>query len=251
MSPPLSNFLTVLAIEIAGEVAAFKRGSLAAHTAYLTAAAKLVDARGECRRGQWQSFLAAAGVESRTAQHMMMLSRAGMTPDRMTELGGVRAALESLRTANEKTETVSGNAFPEPADVAPESRAPLEESAPVAHGTGLATGEPPAVRESGPQADLSPAKRRRASRRYRGLCVDCGSEAHGRARCARCRSADSARGRRTRRRARMGEMIEARVNLAHRHGRGLRLTAADVRDLVDADATVRREVFERAAARRP
>ena len=97
--PALSNFLTVLAVEIAGEVAAFKRGSLAAHTAYLEAGRKLVEARGECRRGQWGPFLSACGIEARTARDMTSLARAGMTPERMTALGGIRAALESLRTA--------------------------------------------------------------------------------------------------------------------------------------------------------
>ena len=37
--PRLSNFLTVLAVEIAGEVAAYKRSSTAAHRAYLAAGA--------------------------------------------------------------------------------------------------------------------------------------------------------------------------------------------------------------------
>ena len=44
-APALSNFLTVLAVEIAGEVAAYKRSSTAAHVAYLSAGRKLLDAR--------------------------------------------------------------------------------------------------------------------------------------------------------------------------------------------------------------
>ena len=47
---------------------------------------------------------------------MMMLSKAGVSAERVTEIGGVRAALESLREAAagtvevaERTETVSGN----------------------------------------------------------------------------------------------------------------------------------------------
>ena len=49
------------------------------------------------RREEWGPFLEAAGVSARVARDMMSLSRAGMTPERLTELGGVRAALESLR----------------------------------------------------------------------------------------------------------------------------------------------------------
>ena len=44
--PALSNRLTVLAVEVAGEVAAYRRASTAAHRAYLAAGAMLVEAAG-------------------------------------------------------------------------------------------------------------------------------------------------------------------------------------------------------------
>ena len=111
-APALSNFLTVLAVEIAGEVAAYKRSSTAAHIAYLSAGRKLLDARENAPRGQWAPFLAeCGGVEPRTARNMMALARAGLTADDVTAAGGVRAALESLRD-RPQAETVSGNGTP-------------------------------------------------------------------------------------------------------------------------------------------
>ena len=116
-APALSNFLTVLAVEIAGEVAAYKRSSTAAHVAYLSAGRKLFDARENAPRGQWAPFLAACGgVEPRTARNMMALARAGLTADDVTAAGGVRAALESLRD-RPQAETVSAIEAPKPGPV--------------------------------------------------------------------------------------------------------------------------------------
>ena len=102
--PRLSNFLTVLAVEVAGELAAYKRSSTAAHRAYLAAGAKLLDARAAAKRGEWAPFLTACGddLDERTAQRMMQLARSGLTPDDVTAAGGVRGALESLREARER-----------------------------------------------------------------------------------------------------------------------------------------------------
>ena len=58
----LSNYLSVLAAEVAGEVAAYKRSSRAAHFAYLEAGRKLADARESARRGEWLPFLEACGI---------------------------------------------------------------------------------------------------------------------------------------------------------------------------------------------
>ena len=158
MSAPLSNFLTVLAAEVVSEVASFKRSSAAAHRAYLSAGAKLVDARANARRGQWAPFLAACGVSERVARNMMRLARAGLTADEVTERGGVQASLESLREA-EKAELNSGNGIPAGAPLAgespSESLAEPAETPSLAHETEAAAGEPPAVRESGPRRPAS------------------------------------------------------------------------------------------------
>ena len=155
--PALSNYLAVLAVEIAGEVAAYKRSSTAAHVAYLTAGAKLLDARENAPRGQWAPFLAACGgVEPRTARNMMALARAGLTADDVTAAGGVRAALESLRD-RPQAETVSGNGTP---------------------GEGEKTETVSAIEAPAP-GPMSVYQWRRA----RGLCVDCGEPSDGKARC--------------------------------------------------------------------
>ena len=108
--PVLSRSLTVQAADVAVEAAAFARTSLEAHRAYLEAGRRLVVARGECRPGEWGRFLEAAGVEPRAAADMMMLSNAGVSAERVTELGGVRAALESLREAAADAVEVAGEA---------------------------------------------------------------------------------------------------------------------------------------------
>ena len=108
--PVLSRSLTVQAADVAVEAAAFARASLEAHRVYLEAGRRLVVARGACRPGEWGRFLEAAGVDSRTAADMMMLSNAGLSAERVTELGGVRAALESLRKAAADAVEVAGKA---------------------------------------------------------------------------------------------------------------------------------------------
>ena len=109
--PVPSRYLTVQASDVAIGVAAFERASLEAHRAFLETGRRLVDARGECRHGApWGRFLEAAGVEPRAAADMMMLSKAGLSSERVTELGGVRAALESLREAAADAVEVAGQA---------------------------------------------------------------------------------------------------------------------------------------------
>ena len=93
----LSNYLTMLAAEVARQNAVYKRSSTAANRAYLTAGAKLVEARKAVKHGQWAAFLEACGIRKRTARNMMTLARSGLSADEITAAGGVRGALESLR----------------------------------------------------------------------------------------------------------------------------------------------------------
>ena len=111
-APPLSNYLTVLADQVRGEVAAFKRSSTAAHEAYIAAGSKLVDAREAARRGQRGSFLEACGISERVARNMMALARSGLTAEEITERSGVQASIEALRSkapGEEKPESDSGD----------------------------------------------------------------------------------------------------------------------------------------------
>ena len=108
--PVLSRNLAVQAADVAVEAAGFARTSLEAHRVYLEAGRRLVVARGACRPGEWGRFLEAAGVEPRAAADMMMLSKAGVSAERVTKLGGVRAALDSLREAAADAVEVAGKA---------------------------------------------------------------------------------------------------------------------------------------------
>ena len=242
--PALSNYLTVLAVEVAGEVAAYKRSSTAAHAAYLEAGAKLAEARAVARRGEWTPFLAAAGVEPRTARNMLALAKSELTPEKVTALGGVRAALESLRDADAaaKPETVSAIEAPQPPQSdtvtkigsAPDSANPAPSSlvtAPdaaerrsLAHETPLAPAEARSVHAGVPHVADSSSTATPATlyqrRRAEGRCIACGEPSGGKARCPRCASRLA-----TRRRGRDPRHVLARAANA---GRGVRLSAAEV-----------------------
>ena len=203
-APALSNFLTVLAVEIAGEVAAYKRSSTAAHIAYLSAGRKLLDARENAPRGQWAPFLAeCGGVEPRTARNMMALARAGLTADDVTAAGGVRAALESLRD-RPQAETVSGNGTPSEGEKT-ETVSAIEAPKPA----------------PGPVSVYQ-------WRRARGLCVDCGEPGDGKARCTRHRAAVLDADRRRRALAAVGVVLAPRIEAAAKAGEGIQLDADEV-----------------------
>ena len=99
-APALSNRLSHLAHEVRG---AFGRSA----QAYLDAGRLLIEAKAECRHGDWLPFLAAAGVDERRARRAMRLARAGMTAEAIIEAGGIRAALEGLAKPRPKSVTVT------------------------------------------------------------------------------------------------------------------------------------------------
>ena len=95
--PALSNRLAHLA-EAAGEAArrgeAHKQARIAAH---IEAGLLLAEARAEARFGEWGAVLARAGIHERTARDWMALAASGLKPATVADLGGMRAALASLR----------------------------------------------------------------------------------------------------------------------------------------------------------
>lgn len=112
MSPaPLSNRLAHLAHEIG---VAFGRGRQAVATAYAEAGPLLIEAKAECRHGQWLAFLELATINERVAQRAMRLAAAGMTVDAIMAAGGVDAALRSIR--QRKSEESSEMPDPQTAD---------------------------------------------------------------------------------------------------------------------------------------
>jgi hypothetical protein len=96
MSLENSNRLPVLADEIRQATSAAKAASVEAAGQYLEAGRLLVEAKAACAHGEWGAFLESAGVPERQAQRLMKLARSGLKPDTVSELGGVKAALEYL-----------------------------------------------------------------------------------------------------------------------------------------------------------
>ena len=92
-APVLSNALADLAERVKVSVAAQKQAESTAATEALAAGALLVEAREQTTHGAWLPFLARAGVHERQAQRLMKLSRSGLKPDTVSDLGGVKAAL--------------------------------------------------------------------------------------------------------------------------------------------------------------
>lgn len=252
--PVLSNWLTVQAAEVAGDVARFKRATNEAHTAYLAAARRLVAVRGECRRGEWGAFLQAAGVEPRTARNMMQLARAGLSADDVTAAGGVQAALDALRAAAAGAVEVAGEALdagngggekPELNSViSGEPAGDVGDEAPVGAAVGRSDGDPggglvAVPPESvygvpggpGGRAGASPTGLR-AQRRARGACADCGAHSGEAYRCPPCAARHRAAAGRTTDHARIGRALSKRIRAAAGRGAGLRLSADDVAGLV-------------------
>lgn len=62
----------------------------------LEAGRLLLQAKDECRHGEWLPFLKRAGVPERKAQRLMTLARSGLKSDTVSDLGGVKATLEFL-----------------------------------------------------------------------------------------------------------------------------------------------------------
>ena len=89
---------------------------------------------------------------------------------------------------------------------------------------------------------LTPAQRKRQAKRDRGECIDCTRPTDGwHVRCPACRERIAAADRRRREDAKLGAVLGMRIRAAARHGRGVRLTAADVAGLVDGERARFRE----------
>ncbi len=96
MSIETSNRLTDLSTRIRQASDRAKGASLEAAEQYLEAGRLLIEARAECPHGEWGPFLEMTGVHERQARRLMQLARSGLKADAVSEMGGVKAALESL-----------------------------------------------------------------------------------------------------------------------------------------------------------
>lgn len=62
----------------------------------LEAGHALVQAKAECKHGEWLPFLERAGIHERQARRLMQLANSGLTSDTVSDLGGIKGALEFL-----------------------------------------------------------------------------------------------------------------------------------------------------------
>lgn len=92
----LSNSLADLAeqVKVANEAIALA-GRTTAEKA-LEAGRLLIAGKAGCAHGEWLPFLERAGINDRTARRFMTLARSGLNRTQVTDLGGIRGALEHL-----------------------------------------------------------------------------------------------------------------------------------------------------------
>lgn len=243
MTIQLSNFLCDRA-DFAGDAfRRHKRASRESIEAYVEAAYALLEARDECRRGEWTAVLERAGIETRTARYAVQIARSGATADDIEAAGGIRGYRESLA---EKAEPGSANGTeqseetpPEyPGDAPSETTSPDErtdtESTPGALSDPHPPIDPALVHVRHPMREeiaLSPQARRRADKQARGECLDCSNPAENGVYCTGCATKRSRRRKQQRADARTGAALRPRLVIAAERGIGVRLTAEEVANL--------------------
>ena len=87
------NRLTDLAERIRSADQKMVAASREAAELALEAGRLLIEAKAECRHGQWLPFLERAGMAERQAQRLVTLARSGLKTDTVSDLG-IRGALE-------------------------------------------------------------------------------------------------------------------------------------------------------------
>src|SRR3954447_15723958 len=89
------NRLGDLADRIREANAAMLAASQEAAERALQAGRLLIEAKGECRHGDWLPFLERAGIHERQARRLMQLARSGLKSDTVSDLG-IKGALELI-----------------------------------------------------------------------------------------------------------------------------------------------------------
>lgn len=118
MNVKTSNLLTDLSHRIRQASGRAKAASVDSAEQHLVAGRLLIEAKVECPHGEWGAFLKMAGVHDRQARRLMQLAHSGLKADTVSEMGGIKAALESLvrsRTQSpepEYTAHPAANVFP-------------------------------------------------------------------------------------------------------------------------------------------
>jgi hypothetical protein len=91
-----SNRLPILAAEIKQAQLEIEKASATVAVKALVAGNSLIEAKALVKHGEWLPFLKEAGIAERQAQRYMTLARSGLKPDTVSDLGGIKAALEYL-----------------------------------------------------------------------------------------------------------------------------------------------------------
>lgn len=92
----LSNTQADQAEEIKTLVAESDAAHLTSIEKALEAGHRLVTAKADCLHGTWLPFLERAGVQERKAQRLMTLARSGLKSVTVSEMGGIKKALQFL-----------------------------------------------------------------------------------------------------------------------------------------------------------
>ena len=108
MTAPLRNRLAHLAERIGEAARRGKAHKLARIAAHIEAGLLLAEAKEECRHGEWGAVLRRAGIHERTARNWMRLAASGLKPETVSDLGGMKAALASLRPGKSDTGRFEG-----------------------------------------------------------------------------------------------------------------------------------------------
>jgi hypothetical protein len=94
----LSNRLPVLAAEIKNANVVFASAQRMTADAVIVMGRCLVEAKGICPHGEWESFLTSTGIAPRTAQRCMRIVRSGIGSDYL-RIVGMTTALQEIDEA--------------------------------------------------------------------------------------------------------------------------------------------------------
>ena len=229
---PIRNILASLAEDVRAEMAAGRRLSVEGAERYLRAARRLAEARTEAKRSEWGPFLARAGVKPSTARAMIQLHRAGVTAERLADVGVMAARRELAKGAEPPAESDAGDDAGEAAqDGEPGAGGPFP--GPVGAEKPLSdSGNGPATDDV--QGPATAGRRGRyGKRRSAGRCGECGGPSGGAARCERCAALVSERRRRRRALAGIGDALAGRIEEAAAAGREALIPADEAAALAE------------------
>lgn len=92
----LSNSLADLAERVKEATAASALAERTSTEKAIEAGSFLIEAKDQCKHGEWLPFLKRAGVHDRQARRLMQLARSGLDIGLVSDLGGIGAALAWL-----------------------------------------------------------------------------------------------------------------------------------------------------------